>query len=68
VAVESAGPYANHYALLKSDNHASTSPLSCYKPDALPAAQQVLLPFLATSCSHTASLTNGFNFQHGVSR
>jgi len=38
VAVASAGPYANHLHL-GPDNHACTSPLSFYRPDALPAAQ-----------------------------
>jgi len=33
-----ARPYANHI-LLKTDNDASTSPLTFYRPDALPAAQ-----------------------------
>jgi len=27
------------YTLLETDNHASTTPLSFYRPDALPAAQ-----------------------------
>jgi len=27
------------YTLLQADNHISTSPLSFYRPDALPAAQ-----------------------------
>jgi len=38
VAVASDGPYANHLHLAP-DNHASNSPLSFYRPDALPAAQ-----------------------------
>jgi len=42
VAVASAGPYASlHLAPerqpLQTDNHASTPPLSFYRPDALPA-------------------------------
>jgi len=37
-AVASAGPYANHLHLAP-DNHASTSPLSFYRLDALPAVQ-----------------------------
>jgi len=37
VAVASAGPYASLH--LAPDNHASTPPLSFYRPDALPAAQ-----------------------------
>ena len=37
VAVVSAGPYASLY--LAPDNHASTTSLSSYRPDALPAAQ-----------------------------
>ena len=40
VAVASAGPYASlQCTALQTDNHASTSPLSFYRPDALPAAQ-----------------------------
>jgi len=41
VAVASAGPYSNHLQLApdRTDNLASTSPLSFYRPDALPAAQ-----------------------------
>ena len=35
----SAGPYANRLHSLQTDNHANTSPLSFYRPDALPAAQ-----------------------------
>ena len=38
VALASAGPYANLH-LKQTDNHASTPPLSSYKPDALPAAE-----------------------------
>jgi len=37
VAVASAGPYANHLHLVQTDNHASTSPLSFYRLDVLPA-------------------------------
>jgi len=37
-AVASAGPYANNLHLAP-DNHASTPPLSFYRPDALPDAQ-----------------------------
>jgi len=37
VAVASAGPYANLH--LAPGNHASTPPLSFYRPDALPATQ-----------------------------
>jgi len=43
VAVATAGPYANHLHLAPTDNHASTSPLSFYRPDALPAAQPTAL-------------------------
>jgi len=40
VAVASAGPrYANISTLLQTDNHTSTSPLSFYRPDAVPPAQ-----------------------------
>jgi len=41
VAVTLAGPFANylHVTPLQTDNHTSTSPLSFYRPDALPAAQ-----------------------------
>jgi len=39
VAVASAGPYANHLPLFQTDNHATTSPLTFYRPDTLPAAQ-----------------------------
>jgi len=39
VAVASAGPYANHLHLALDKNHASTSPLSFYRTDALPATQ-----------------------------
>jgi len=39
VAVASALPCANHLHLLQTDNRASTSPLSFYSADALPAAQ-----------------------------
>jgi len=39
VAVASAGPYANHLHLAPDRYHSSTSPLSFYRPDALPAAQ-----------------------------
>jgi len=35
----SAGPYANHLHLALDGNHACTSPLSFYRPDALPGAQ-----------------------------
>jgi len=38
VAVASAGPNANHLHLVP-DKDASTSPLSFYRPDALPATQ-----------------------------
>jgi len=40
-AVASAGPYANslHLADNLTDNHTNTSPLSFYRPDALPAAK-----------------------------
>jgi len=37
VAEASAGPYANHLHFAQTDKHASTSPLSFYRPDALPA-------------------------------
>jgi len=41
VAVASAGPYAVEVSTsLQIDNHASTPPLSFYRPDALPAANQ----------------------------
>ena len=36
VAVASAGPYANHLHVAQTDNYASTSPLSFYRPDAIP--------------------------------
>jgi len=36
------------YTSLQTDNHASTSPLSFYRPDALPAAQP--------TASHSATL------------
>jgi len=40
VAVASAGPHMQIICiLLQTDNHASTSPLSFHRPDALPAAQ-----------------------------
>jgi len=39
VAVASAGPYANHLHLAPDKQHASTPPLSFYKPDTFPAAQ-----------------------------
>jgi len=40
MAVASAGPYMQIIcAPLQTDNHASTSPLSFYRPDALPAAK-----------------------------
>jgi len=39
VAVASAGPYANHLHLATDKYHASTSPLSFYRPHALPATQ-----------------------------
>jgi len=43
VAVASAGSCANHSHLTPDrDNHASTSPLSFYRPDALPAAQPTM--------------------------
>ena len=42
----SAGPYANHMHSLQTDNHSSTSPLSFYRPDALPAAKQTALKHL----------------------
>jgi len=38
VAVASPGPYAVCTSL-QTDNHASTPPLSFYRPDAFPAAQ-----------------------------
>jgi len=38
VAVDSAGPHANHLHRIP-DNHASTSSLSFYRLDALPAGQ-----------------------------
>jgi len=41
VAVASAGPYANHLHLTPH-NHASTSPVRFYRPDALPAAQHTV--------------------------
>jgi len=34
VAMASIGPYANHLYPLQTDNHASTSSLNFYKPDA----------------------------------
>jgi len=37
--VAAAGPYANHCTSLQTDNHAITSPLSFYRPDALPVTQ-----------------------------
>jgi len=41
VAVVSAGLYENHLHLApdQTDNHASTSPLSFFRPDTFPAAQ-----------------------------
>jgi len=39
VAVASAASYANHLHLAP-DNHASISPLTFYRPEALPAANQ----------------------------
>jgi len=39
VAVESAGPYAIICTLLQTDNHASTSSLNFYRPDAVPDTQ-----------------------------
>ena len=37
VAVASAGPYADYLHSLQTDKHASTSPLSFYRPDTLAA-------------------------------
>jgi len=39
VAMASAGPHAIICTLLQTDNHASTSALSFYRPDALPETQ-----------------------------
>ena len=42
MAVASAGPYMQVICTsLQTDNHASTSPVSFYRPDALPAAQPI---------------------------
>jgi len=38
MTMASAGPYANHLTLLQIDNRACTSPVTFYRPDALPAA------------------------------
>jgi len=37
--VASARPYANNVQLLQTDDHANTSSLKFYRPDALPDAQ-----------------------------
>jgi len=39
VAVALGGPYTNHLHLAPDREHASTSPLVFYRPDALPSAQ-----------------------------
>jgi len=39
VAIASAGPYANYLHLAQTGNHASTSPLSFYRVDVLPATE-----------------------------
>ena len=38
-AVTSAGPHASHLHLTPTDKHASTSSLTFYGPDVLPATQ-----------------------------
>jgi len=54
VAVLSAGPYANLH-LAQIDNHASTPPLSFYRPDALPCRPTNSIKALKATATATAT-------------
>jgi len=50
--------------LLQTDNHARTSPLSFYRPDGLPAANQQRQKFKALKALKANETKNLTNFRH----
>jgi len=59
VAVASAGPYVNHLHLAP-DNHNSTSTLSFYMLDALPATQQTLWKYWRSTGKSWSKFVTGW--------